>query len=236
MARRRDVDRLFEVRAIEGVGLVEHGQHVESAAAEQGLHRHFRSGHEGLDQERLGRVLARAIEDRPDARRRLHRGGHAVSPDHATAGRQRQRLDHTGQPHLGGEGADVIAGPRHGEGRLGHTCAGQEGPHARLVASRPHGIGRVVTEAQPLAGQGGDHHALVVDGHHGIERGAPVQGDVFDAFQPRHEGVGLGHEADEAAQLPLVAGGPAVGAQLVAEDAAAAGRGRDQAHEELEQR
>ena len=75
--------------------------------------------------------------------------------------------------------------------------------------------------------------ALGLAARHAVEFAG--EGDVLNAFQARHEGVGLGHEADEAAQLPLVAGGPAVGAQLVAEDAAAAGRGRDQAHEELEQ-
>ena len=53
LAGRGDIDRLFEERAVERVGLVEDRQHLEDPAHQEGLDRDFGAGDEALDQDRL---------------------------------------------------------------------------------------------------------------------------------------------------------------------------------------
>ena len=53
MARGGDVYRLFEERPVERVGLVEHGQHLERPAHQEGLDGDLGPGYEGLHQEGL---------------------------------------------------------------------------------------------------------------------------------------------------------------------------------------
>ena len=55
LARRGDVDRLLEERAVERVGLVEDGQHLEGPGHQEGLDGDFGAGDEALDQHRFQR-------------------------------------------------------------------------------------------------------------------------------------------------------------------------------------
>src|SRR3954468_11071121 len=88
LARRRHVDRLLEVGAVEWVGLVEHGEHLEPSAVQEALDRDLIALGEALYEQWRVRV----VEDGADA----GRGGGCligiVRPDHALATRAGERL------------------------------------------------------------------------------------------------------------------------------------------------
>jgi hypothetical protein len=82
VAGRRDVDRLLEVRAVEGVRLVERGEDPEPAPVEERLDRHLDARHERLhDDGRVGRG-AGGRHDPAHPGRHLHGVGAGVGPDH----------------------------------------------------------------------------------------------------------------------------------------------------------
>ena len=64
--RRGDVEGLFEERAVERIGLVEHRQHVQRAVHQDALERDLESRHESLDLDQVGRRIAQ----RPHIERR----------------------------------------------------------------------------------------------------------------------------------------------------------------------
>ena len=176
MAGRGDVERLLEVGAVEGVGLVERGQDVELPVGQQRLDRHLDAGHERLDEDGLLGPSARCGGDGPDPvghRHRLHGG---VGPDHPPASRQRTRLDHTGQPDGVGQLGHVVPGEDQAMTGLGQTGSSHQPAHGCLVPGGRHRLRWVV--AQPEAGRrsGGRLHSLLVDGHHRRHRRPPVQG------------------------------------------------------------
>ena len=89
------VDALLEERAVERIGLVEDGQHLEPTVAQQTLYRDLHPGDEGLDQQQRSFLLVGGGG---------HDGAHpfdcgcklrgAVRPDDPAAGRHGDRLEH----------------------------------------------------------------------------------------------------------------------------------------------
>ena len=61
-----DHDGFLEIGAVERLGLVEDGQHLEHAVPHQALHRHFRARHEGLHQQWLRRARPGGDVDEAD--------------------------------------------------------------------------------------------------------------------------------------------------------------------------
>ena len=88
----RHVDRLLEVRAGRRVGLVEHREDLELAAAQQPLDRDLRTGDELLDEER------RVSRDLGGTLRRGSRARRVVGADDAAARGEPDRLDDHGKP------------------------------------------------------------------------------------------------------------------------------------------
>ena len=96
--RRRDVDRLFEERAVERIGFVENREHAQRAVVHQRFDRVLASRNEGFDERRVVRVVAfRADVGRLYQRMQPFDGGgelaFVVGAHHATAAGQRHRLD-----------------------------------------------------------------------------------------------------------------------------------------------
>ena len=124
-ARRRDVDRFFEKGAVERVGLVEEGEHVESTRHEQSLERHFRPGDEVLHQELPGGLTASGGvglgEDLLEARHRGREVGRIVRADHPTTGGEAERLDHARIRDPYGQCAGVLINTVEREAWHGHA-------------------------------------------------------------------------------------------------------------------
>ncbi len=189
-ARRRHVDRLLEVRPLERVGLVEDGQHLGLALAQERLDRHLGARRVGLGQDRAGRVLPRGGQDRTYAGLGRARRGRVVGADHAAAGRERDRLEHGRQV----DGAGVVAGREDAEARLGDVRGGEGAAHGQLVAGRGRRRGRVVREPEPLPGERRGRDAAVVDGDDGVQPdparqpddrvGRPLRPAQVDAERP----------------------------------------------------
>src|SRR5258708_5454548 len=99
--RRRDVDRLFEVRAFQGIWLIEDRQYAQSTIGEKSLDGYFPSRYVTLDKHLIEIRLAsgknlRRFEQPPDTRRRREKLLTIVRAHDALACRQRKRLQHTG--------------------------------------------------------------------------------------------------------------------------------------------
>ena len=132
--RRRDVDRLLEERAVERIGLVEDGKHVQRAVVHQPLERVLASGDEPFDQRDRVRVvpLGAHVGRSHSARSRstaAASAGRIVGAHHAAAARQRDRLQHTG---IGDEscGKGMKAAAHRGGRR--RTRAREDAPRERL--------------------------------------------------------------------------------------------------------
>ncbi len=146
LARRRHEHGLLEDRAVERVGLVEQGEHVQAAVDAGGpparARRQARSARRVAAPRDRRRRAARPGSGRPPpARRRV------VGPQDAPAARQRHRLDHARPTdRLGGRYDRVVtARLDHRERRLRDGPGrGQAPPHDRLVARRRDRVGRVV--------------------------------------------------------------------------------------------
>ena len=216
-ARRGHVDGLLEVRALEGIRLVEHRQDLEGAAAQEALDGHLHARDVALDQQRRVRVLAGLGEDRPDSLGRGVGRRRIVGADHAAASRQRNRLDHAGKTDLAGELRHVRVGP--GDPVVGLAqVGGREGStHRGLVPGRRDRLGRVVREPQARGGQRGHEHPLLVGADHGVERLILRPGDdgiggglgppqVHDqrpvSHRPRHRLPALGGDHHLGVQRP----------------------------------
>src|SRR5216684_4221572 len=99
--RRRDVDRLFEVRAFQRIGLIKDRQYAQSTIREKSLDGYFPSRYVTLDKHPIEIRLAsgknlRGFEQPPDTRRRRKKFLAIVRAHDALARRQRKRLQHTG--------------------------------------------------------------------------------------------------------------------------------------------
>ena len=172
--RRRDVDRLLEERAVQGVWLVEQRQHVQPARHEQALERDFRAGHEVFNQELFGPLAAAGELWRGEDTFEASVGGDEllgiIRADHPATGGKPQRL----------EDARVASrrceGPRVGVNRLQrelrHRDAGGRHQHALLVlvargAGRRDGIAR---KAQRCGDRRLRDGGVVVHGDHPGDR------------------------------------------------------------------
>jgi RNA polymerase sigma factor (sigma-70 family) len=102
--RRRDVQRLLEVRPFQRLGLVEDREHLQAPAAQQPLDRHLLAGEVALQQQRRPGRLVGGGEDRPDALRGRPRLLAVVRPDDPAAARERQRFNDARKPHVAGHG------------------------------------------------------------------------------------------------------------------------------------
>ena len=185
-SRRCDVDRLFEVRADERVGLVEDREDLELLlAAEQPFDR-------DLDTREVLLHEQRPLGDGADAFGGVDGRHRVVDANHATTGRQADRLQHARVADVAGHFRDLLEILDHPKPGLGHVVACQGVAHDRLVACGGDGRRWVVGEAESLGGGGGDLHALVVDRDDGVERRAPVErGDRLD------RGAGVGQRDDQ---------------------------------------
>ena len=164
MTGRRDVDRLFEVRADQRVGFVEDREHLERAVAQQAFDRDLLSGDVLLDQQR-------AVDHVADA---LCGGAHAVGivgADHAATGGQPDWLHDRGQPDGRKQGVGDLLGRRdRREAGLGHPSGGERAAHRGLVAGSGDRGGGVVGEAEALRGGGRDDQTRIVDRDHRVDR------------------------------------------------------------------
>ncbi len=161
-ARRRHVDGLLEVRALERVGLVEDRQDLELPVPEQPFERDLDARHVLLDEDR---PVPEGGDPGPGRGELL--GG--VAADHTLAARQPGRLHDAREPGRAGVGA---------EAGLGHLAGVQASAHLGLVARRRDRVGWAVWEPEPGPGLGRHDHAPVVHGDHGVD--APPAVEVVD--------------------------------------------------------
>ena len=115
-----------------------------------------------------------------------------VSPDHPSAARQRQRLDHAGKPDLADRGGHVSPRRQQHKAGLGYVRIGQRLAHRRLVARARDGGRRVVRQPQALGGERRGHHPLVIDADDRRERRVAGTGDdrlggVLRVRQPQRQ-------------------------------------------------
>ena len=176
-SRGRHVDRLLEVRPVEGVGLVEERQHVELAPDQEPLERDLPAGNEVLDQDLLPPLAElrrlRGLEDRRDpAERRDERGG-VVRPDHAAAAGEDRRLEDARIGHAVGRGLGIVGDVEQREARRPHAGPCERLAHPVLVAGRGDGVERARPETEALGDGGPDDRGPVVDGNHGVDPVAP---------------------------------------------------------------
>ena len=144
-ARGRHIDRLLEERAIQWVGLVEDGQHLELATSEQPLDRDLLARDEVFDQHGLTRTIGPAGgNDRRHSgedRRKVHG---AVGLHHALGSGKVERLDDARVGHRCCDRLRVGVDCRGGEVRSQQTLIREALTHPCLVAGSFHGIDRVV--------------------------------------------------------------------------------------------
>ena len=218
MARRGHVEGLFEVRAVEWVGLVEQRQHPQRAAREQAFQRHFRTRQELLDQHpgklRVAphRDLGRT-EEPPDAVESRAKLLWTVRADDAAAPGEDQRLHYAGERHTGRDRGSQLqhleAG--HRDARTAQALAGEA-----LVARRLDRLGSVVQQAEQAGRPRGDHGRLVVRAQHG-----PRLARADGVGQRTSGALGIGEVQRERPLRPLlgqdvaaVGGGEHLHAQL----------------------
>ena len=172
LARRGDVESLFEVRAFQGVGLVEDGERLEAAGGDQAFDGEL-SAREVVFH--LDLVLAHpryAVESNGES-------GGVVGPDYAAAGGKAEGLQHAGKAG--------IVGARPGAMETGDTQSGGAEESARevLIVAGAGGGGGVEGQVEETRGFGGEHRGTVADGGHAIEAEAAegVEGpdDVIEA-------------------------------------------------------
>ena len=110
--RRRDVDRLLEERPVEGIGLVEQRQHVQTPPVEQPFQRHLDPRDVAFDQDPPGGLAhggdVGLVQDSNDAAERGDECLLVVRPDHAAARRQRDGLEHAGKHRLAGGAGRIV--------------------------------------------------------------------------------------------------------------------------------
>ena len=187
MARRRDVDRLLEVRAVERVRLVEEREHLERAAAQEPLDRDLgaraRTPRRGSSRAAvlLARRAAPARVLRSLAMRRHAATNPAgiVGPDDAAARREDERLQDAGVAATSRAAASGSLAERRGARKARHRHAGvaERLAHRVLVRGAARGLGRVVREPEPLRRERGD------------DRGRIARRDDA-ADRPRRRGLG----------------------------------------------
>ena len=171
---RRHVDRLFEERTVERVGLVEQGQRVERPVMEQPFERELPALDEPFHQHRVVRLVAlgadlRRGQQRPHPHERLDKRRGIVGADDAAASRQRQRLDDARV----GDGAGDLVGigvgrgrekPRHEQVAVAQTLARQQ-----LVARDGRGHRLMAREAQRLAHHRRDRRRTIADDEDAVD-------------------------------------------------------------------
>ncbi len=167
------VNRFFEERAVEGIGLVEQSQHVQSSVRQESFQRHFRARDEILD-EKLPRPLATAghvglLQNAPhpsvcgDELRRRGRSNHPA------ARREAQRLQHAGISDPLGEYGSVLVQRVQGEARHRHSGSGQRDALHMLVARGERGGLGIGYEVQRRPDRRGRHSRVVVHTDHGVD-------------------------------------------------------------------
>ncbi len=172
--RGRDIDRLFKKGAVERVGLVEQGQHVQPAAVEHSLQRHFKAGEKGFHQVgvRAGAIFRRQQPRQPPGRQDELGGG--VGAHHPAAAVEARGLEHAGIGNLRRHAGGVIAGGEGVEPGTGQPCRRQQPAHEQLVAGGDRRLRCVVRQPQPGGGGGCHDHPAVVhrqDRRQGRRRG-----------------------------------------------------------------
>lgn len=176
VAARGHVERLLEERSVEGIRLVEDGQHVEFAVSEHTFDDDFGAGNESLHEQRFARAPTCSGEYEADALDGLSHLSRRVGSDHTAARRQGKGFQDHRKPQFRRQGRDVDAGFGHLERRLADRIA-QCPPHRRLVARRRNGMGWVVRQPECFGGVGGCQDTGVVDRDDRVER---CSGGTFD--------------------------------------------------------
>ncbi len=173
--RRRDVERLFEERTVERVGLVEHRQHVQRAVFEHALERHLESRHESLDLDQAGRRIAQ----RPDVGRRAGCGRHGPAPPPGAAGssaRMTPRLPDS-TSGLTTQGNGTSSRRRRVERRRHRARPRRRAGRRRACRSRNRRLSRLARAPSTwchgtpaaLGDQRRQHHRPVADRDHAVE-------------------------------------------------------------------
>ena len=177
VARRRDVNGLLEVRAVERVRLVEQREHLERAAAQEPLERDLRAGHERLD-EHLARLLlaaraslrARVPEQPRDAPPRGDEPGGIVRADDAAARREDERLQDARVRRRARSRLGILAEIVQREGRHRQAGVPQRGAHRVLVRRAAGALGAVVRQPESLRRERGDHRGRIARRHDSPDR------------------------------------------------------------------
>ena len=170
VARRRDVDRLLEERAVERVRLVEEGQHAQRASVEQPFQRHLRPRDERLDHDLpLARRRRRPASPRSARTPCTNSAGSLarITPrladcaDRLQDARIRRPLRLTAGVGVDGDPA---------ERRARQPGLLERPPREVLVAGDPGRVDRVGDQPEPRGGLRRDDRRGVVDVDDGVER------------------------------------------------------------------
>ncbi len=166
--RRCDVDRLFEVRAFQRIGLVKDRQDAQSAILEKSLDGHFPPRNVAFHKHLIEIGLAsgknlRGLEQPPDTGRGRKKLLTIVRAHDALTGGKRKRFQHTGirdaQQHGLGRGIDgKIPKPRDRQPGISKDFF-----HAQLAPASLHSRRMVVTDSQTPGGISGSGSGPVTE-------------------------------------------------------------------------
>ncbi len=172
LARRGDIESLFEVRAFQRVRFVEDRKWLEPAGGDQPFDGKLAARDVVFD---LDFVLAHPLNA-------IDGGGErdgVIGADHAAAGGEAQGFEHAG------EAREVGARPRPVEARNAQAGRPEERSREVLVVARAGGGGGVEGQVAQARGFGGEHRGTVADRGHAIEpaaaEGIERPGDVVEA-------------------------------------------------------
>ena len=137
-AGRGHVDRLFEIRTFERIGLVKQGQDIQASPVQEPLQRDLGSRNIAFDEDVIGELAERGnvrlFQDLDDSVERRDESRLIIGPDHTAAGRQRERLENTGKGHFTGRTDGIVLDGEKAEFRRRQAGFGQEGSQAMLIS------------------------------------------------------------------------------------------------------
>ena len=173
--RWRQVDRLFEERPLQRVGLVEEREDEEAAPRQQGFEGELLSGDVLLDQEVTRFVTASPAQlgicqQCGDPR---VCGGELVGvvrADHSAAGGQEGGFQHTRKLHAAGQRPRIVIDTNTLVARSGKAGLREPAAQPELVSGDRDRLHRVRREPQSVRGLRRDQGRLLVDADHCIQR------------------------------------------------------------------
>ena len=173
--RWRQINRLFEERAVEGIGLVEHRQQPELPTVEQPLDRVFGAWNKRLDERLVVRLVpfhahVRQLQQASQTLEGGHAFSRAVDPHHAAAARERERLHDSRIAEATGQFGRVAVDRDRFEPR-GRQSGGLERlPRQQFVAADRGCLRRMPGQTKRQGQLGGEHGGAVADSHDAVGR------------------------------------------------------------------